>query len=102
MNQANPKPMYPGRPFGRRLRPPLSAEQRAEAQRAEREAERLAQMARFQAYADERAVADAASFEAMMRQANAAVAGYRLRGLGRGLPLSILSFIIGFKAGRRS
>ena len=94
-------PAHPTPSFGRRLVPPLSAEQRAQAEALRREQQALAQQARFEAYQEAARIEAAEKFQATMRQARAAVARGQALGLAGGIAQTAVGFMIGWRLGGR-
>lgn len=86
--------------FGKRLTPPPTAEQQAQAAVLARDAERRAMMARTEAYLEahwEESLADAWG---ALKGAEDAMARRRLGTMGGGVMQGLVGFAVGMRAGR--
>jgi hypothetical protein len=95
-------PSYPAsaKPFGRRRTPPLTAEQRSASLAAAREAEHQAQQDRIEAYHQARWDEDRIKFQAVIREAEGAIARRRLGAMGCGALEIFAGFVLGLRLGR--
>ena len=91
---------FPHRQFGKRQTPPLTAEQKAEAEALLRETERFAMRARCQAYLDAHWEESAAGAWASLRTIDQKIARRRLGTIGGGVLQGLVGFAVGLRLGR--
>jgi hypothetical protein len=95
-NSPSPRPGV----FGRRLSPPLTADQNTAAETAAREVELHAIRARTKAYLEARWDEDRVKFRACIRNAEGAIARRRVGAMSSNLLQAMVGFTIGARLGR--